>query len=68
MPLRGYGPYVLFMWSVHSVDQSWDAVSGTGRHMCSGSPSLWMHRCWVKFHCSMSYVLIWKLALHSMPC
>ena len=72
VPLRGYGPYVSFTWSIHSAGQSWDAVSSAGRHVRAGSPSLCVHDalawCWVRFHHSMSYVLIWKLTLHSMPC
>ena len=68
VPLRGYGLYVSFMWSIHSAGQSWDTVSGAGRHVHAGSPSLCVHRCWVIFHCSMSHVLIQKLAPHSMLC
>ena len=68
MPLRGYGPYSLFMWSIHGAGQSWDVVRSAGERVCVGSPSLCMHGCWVRFHCSMSHVLIQKLTLHSMPC
>ena len=52
----------------HSTGQSWDAVSGTDGCVCVGSPSLRMHRCWVIFHRSMSYVLIQKLTPHFVPC
>ena len=68
VPLRGYGPYILFMWSIHSVGQSWYVVSSAGGHAHVGSPSLCMRGHRVRFHSSMSHVLIQKLAPHFVWC
>ena len=66
--LRGYRPYISFMWSIRSMGQSWDTVSDAGMHVHAGLPSLCVHGHWVRFHCSMSPVLIWKLTPHSVLC
>ena len=70
VPLRGCRPYVLFMWSIHSAGQSWDAVSGMDGHddVSAGSLSLCVHGHWVRFHCHCPHVPCLDLEARSVFC
>jgi len=65
VPLRATGHTSHSHRSIHSVGQSWDPGQRRGRACACGLTQSLRVQAWVRFHCSMSHVLIQKLTPHS---